>query len=36
MKNVVVGTGYIGLWNAILLAQDNEAIALDIIQEKLI
>lgn len=34
MKIAVVGIGYVGLSNAILLAQHNEVVAVDIIQEK--
>lgn len=34
MKIAVAGTGYVGLSNAVLLSQNNEVIAVDIIKEK--
>jgi UDPglucose 6-dehydrogenase len=34
MKITVVGAGYVGLSNAVLLAQHNEVIVLDVIQDK--
>lgn len=34
MKITVAGAGYVGLSNAILLAQHNEVVAIDVIQEK--
>ena len=35
MKIVVIGLGYVGLSNAVLLAQHNEVIGVDILQDRI-
>lgn len=34
MKIAIAGTGYVGLSNAVLLAQHNKVVAVDVIQDK--
>src|SRR5690554_6736329 len=34
MKIAVIGTGYVGLSNAVLFSQHNEVVALDVIKDK--